>query len=133
MSKTISYWNGNGKYQKEFDVFCDTFVPARGRAKTNEGNIIRALQYLWYEYCNNGNINIVGKDVWDGFKVLVNRGEESCYDIKYNVPNISGELSSVCDLILRKLSEYNYNQDEFDVYNELTDKCVEYILKTSGE
>ena len=127
MSKTISYWDGNGKYQKEFDVFCDAFVPVRGRAKTNEGNIIRALQHLWCEYCNNGNINIVGK------KALVNRGEESYYDIKYNVPNISGELSAVCDLILgRKSSEYNYKQDELDVYNKLTDKCVEYILKTGG-
>jgi hypothetical protein len=59
MSKepTKSYWNQNGKYQSVLTVLHDELVPSVGKAETVHGEIVRAINNLFYEYCNNGNCN----------------------------------------------------------------------------
>lgn len=52
-----SYWNSNGVYQKEFDEFYEKLVPSSGASKTLNGELIRSISRLFYEYCNNGNCN----------------------------------------------------------------------------
>ena len=54
-----SYWDGNGAYQSQMDSFIEKFIPARGRAETLVGEIVRAANRLYYEYLNNGNINAI--------------------------------------------------------------------------
>jgi hypothetical protein len=138
---TTSYWDENGKYQKEYDTLFDKLVPTSGRAKTNDGNIIRALSCLWYDYCNNGNCNVAEMDYKYGVENtrLVGRGKESVDYIRYNVPQIEDELQGVIDLIFASVDDsgdgrlnYDYNQSEMDVYNRLTNKCIEYILNKHG-
>lgn len=51
-----SYWNNNGIYQQHLDKL-NELVPASGEADTLHGEMIRAINRLYYEYCNNGNIN----------------------------------------------------------------------------
>lgn len=55
----LNYWNGNGKFQKEFDKLYKELVPSSGRAKTLRGEVLRAANKLYYERFNNGNINAV--------------------------------------------------------------------------
>lgn len=55
----LNYWNGNGKFQKEFDKLYKELVPSSGRAKTLRGEVLRAANKLYYERFNNGNGNAV--------------------------------------------------------------------------
>lgn len=57
--ETLNYWNGNGKFQKEFDKLYKELVPSTGRAKSLRGEVLRAANELYYERFNNGNINAV--------------------------------------------------------------------------
>ena len=52
-----SYWNGTGAFQKEYDELYKQHVPSSGAASTLNGELIRAISRLFYEYCNNGNCN----------------------------------------------------------------------------
>lgn len=55
--ENASYWNNNGAYQKEGDELYEKLVPAEGAAETLHGELIRGINRLFYEYCNNGNGN----------------------------------------------------------------------------
>jgi len=52
-----SYWAETGVYQKQYSELYEKHVPASGMAKTLNGELIRAISRLFYEYCNNGNCN----------------------------------------------------------------------------
>jgi hypothetical protein len=52
-----SYWSKSGAYQKEYDKLYEKFVPASGAAETLNGELIRAVSRLYWDYCNNGNGN----------------------------------------------------------------------------
>lgn len=52
-----SYWEKSGAYTKEMDKLYDELVPAEGAAATLTGEIVRAANRLYYEFCNNGNCN----------------------------------------------------------------------------
>ena len=52
-----SYWNHNGAYQTEGDRLYEEMVPATGAAATLNGELIRGVNRLFHEYCNNGNCN----------------------------------------------------------------------------
>ena len=54
-----SYWNNNGAYQKEYDELYEKLVPSSGEADTVHGEMIRATSRLFYDFCNNGNCNVV--------------------------------------------------------------------------
>ena len=54
---TKHYWNEEGAYEVEFKQLTEEFMPATGRAKNLVGEVVRAANRLYYEYCNNGNCN----------------------------------------------------------------------------
>ena len=51
------YWYNEGVYDKEFTQLTEELVPATGMAKNLRGELVRAANRLYYEYCNNGNCN----------------------------------------------------------------------------
>lgn len=53
-----SYWNGNGKFQKEYDEFFEKLVPPEGEAKTMKGELLRSVSSIYYDCYNNGFCNI---------------------------------------------------------------------------
>lgn len=55
--KGNSYWASNGAFQEEYDELYKKFVPQSGAAETLNGELIRSISRLFYEYCNNGNCN----------------------------------------------------------------------------
>lgn len=54
-----SYWDSNGAYQEEHDRLYDSLVPARGSAPTINGELIRCIGRLTYDFFNNGNCNVI--------------------------------------------------------------------------
>lgn len=52
-----SYWDNTGAYQSEYDTLWKQMVPKSGSAETVNGELIRAVGRLFYEFCNNGNCN----------------------------------------------------------------------------
>lgn len=56
-SENNHYWNNNGTYQQEMDRLYDKFVPTSGRSYNLTGEVVRAANRLYYEFCNNGNHN----------------------------------------------------------------------------
>ena len=52
-----SYWNKTGVYQEDYDKLYKIHVPSNGNAETLNGELIRSISRLYYEYCNNGNCN----------------------------------------------------------------------------
>jgi len=52
-----SYWDGTGVYQKAYDALYEEMVPKQGAAHSLQGELIRAVSRLYYEWCNNGNCN----------------------------------------------------------------------------
>jgi hypothetical protein len=63
MEKT--YWNNNGKYQRINDVFWKILVPSMGQAETEEGEALRIVSKIYYDYYNNGCCNLVYKNSWE--------------------------------------------------------------------
>tara|TARA_R100001086_G_scaffold63867_1_gene29634 strand:+ start:13164 stop:13655 length:492 start_codon:yes stop_codon:yes gene_type:complete len=55
MGKT--YWNDEGIYQTEYNELYKILVPDCGDAPTIQGELIRVVSRLNYEYFNNGNCN----------------------------------------------------------------------------
>lgn len=49
------YWNDNGGNEQELKRLTEKFMPASGRAENLVGEVIRAVNRLYYEFCNNGN------------------------------------------------------------------------------
>ena len=62
MEARISYWDNTGKYQEDLDRLTKKLMPAQGEAETIEGELIRAVNRLYYEYCNNGNCNAAERE-----------------------------------------------------------------------
>ena len=54
-----SYWDKKGYYQDDYNILWNNLVPSSGEADTVHGELIRAIGRLYYDYCNNGNINAV--------------------------------------------------------------------------
>jgi rRNA maturation protein Nop10 len=168
---TVSYWGGNGKYQKEYDRLWKEHVPESGEAETENGELIRAVGRLFYEYCNNGNCNAATREdeicdecggdgevenpdfdpndpdeeyidcgYCDGSgniegELEINDFYDDFLDLISNKVGCKKEVEAVRDLITDNYLNYNYtySQDEMDVYNRLTDKVVEFVLKNESE
>jgi ssDNA-binding Zn-finger/Zn-ribbon topoisomerase 1 len=61
-----SYWNRTGAYNKEYTKLEKQLVPDSGEANTVHGEMIRAIGRLFYDFCNNGNCNVL--DVKDDYE-----------------------------------------------------------------
>jgi len=53
-----TYWNDKGVYQTEFNELYKYLVPNCGDAPTIQGELLRVISRLNYDYFNNGNCNV---------------------------------------------------------------------------
>lgn len=60
------YWNNNGAQQKEMNRLTEKFMPAQGCAENFTGEVVRAINRLYYEFCNNGNCNALDCETTPG-------------------------------------------------------------------
>lgn len=179
-----SYWSQNTKLYPTYSKLWDANVPDSGNAPTPDGESIRSIGRLLYEWCNNGNCNALevennncpdcsgfgyeeseeccscngegtdedGDDCYncggsgeeegqecstcdgecsvDGERSVNEYYEDMLSHIQYNVPNSDDEVQAVRDVITSdKNYDYDYDQNEVDVYNALADKVVEHVMQ----
>ena len=87
------YWNNEGAYETEFKQLTDELMPATGRAQYLVGEVVRAANRLYYEYCNNGNMNAREVEYWGD-------EEDGEYDVKLNY--FYGEFITLIGATLRE-------------------------------
>tara|TARA_Y100001938_G_scaffold16919_1_gene20903 strand:- start:35 stop:559 length:525 start_codon:yes stop_codon:yes gene_type:complete len=113
-----TYWGGNGKYQTEYDYLYDTLVPPQDCAITLEGELLRQVSNLAYDYYNNGNCNMSLRETdycydcdGDGYVEMgyeIDGGDvvETCYECDGD-GNVDGDwvLTERCQDILDLIKE----------------------------
>jgi hypothetical protein len=156
VDKVVSYWNQNTELYPEYEKLWEANVPDCGESPTIDGESIRVIGRLYYEWCNNGNCNAIEQEYMDcpecdgsgweegeeeetdcyycdgycrveGERFISEYYDEMLDHIKSHVPNSSEEVKAVRELILTK-NEYNFDQKECDVYNALSDKVVKHVM-----
>lgn len=55
--KLRTYWEGNHPNQEDYNFFHNLLVPKEGHCSTREGEMLRAVSFIYYDYYNNGWIN----------------------------------------------------------------------------
>ena len=154
-----SYWNNNGAYQKEGDELYEKLVPSEGAAETVHGELIRGINRLFHEYCNNGNGNAIevvtpndhpwdydedvdGEIDWDEIEdVEINEyyGKfldliESSLTDKINAE----ELKDMCNDVRGVIEDGAYNllrrvyfsEENVNKYNLMCDVVIWYVLNS---
>lgn len=163
--KHILGWNQEHPQQETLDRLWKELVPKEGKAETTEGEVIRAIGRLVYEWCNNGNCNAAefltttcpqcdgsgyededdGDDEdfqqadcqYCGGECTIPDGAEMREDfgsmlehIAMNVPNSRDEANAVEALICgEKNYNYDYDGNEIQIYNALTEKALAWVVE----
>lgn len=113
------YWNNNGAYTQEMDILYKKFVPMYGRSKNLTGEVIRAANRLYCEFCNNGNGNVLqSRTVYGGEWVECHCCGGSGYD-EYN--------EETCDYCNGEGGWYEESEDEEFVLYEYYDNLIKLI------
>jgi hypothetical protein len=121
-----SYWNGTGAYQKEYKELYFKLVPKQGSAATLNGELIRAISRLTYEFYNNGNANaLIGSSTIHPFY------EKFLDLILDTVPGTFKFVSGVRTAILNQVS--TDDKDAISAYNNLADRVIHYVLTHDDE
>ena len=146
-----SYWNNEGAYQADLDEL-NKQMPATGAADTLNGELVRAINRLYHDYCNNGNCNAcelrfyeVGTGFYDEYGDEEYEEEETrewssyyekFYDLILNTIEccLTGEernefikaMSKLEDMVI--VYEPGFSDEEMHVYDTVTDYVVWYVL-----
>lgn len=60
-----TYWNHEGRLQKEYEALWERLVPAQGPAATKAGEALRAMSKLYYRWYNDGDKIERSMNEWD--------------------------------------------------------------------
>jgi hypothetical protein len=105
-------------YFEEAKNIWQTFVPKSGQSETVQGELLRAVEKLRDEAIRNGNGN------WDeGFEILLAYLESHLLDAAVYQPAAITKTRTA----LARLRDYDHPYLEDDLYDELSDRVVEYF------
>jgi hypothetical protein len=128
---TNTYWNSNGKYQSQY-IELSKLVPYSGKCESVEGELIRSLCKVYYDYynnkmCNNtsGACNYIRSklempaDVMNALIEIYHESNTGCYTSK----DLSQSLELLADFIISYVDSKNGNyiantQDMLDFSDE---------------
>jgi len=146
-----SYWNNGGAYQKELDELNEK-MPVIGAADTLNGELVRAVNRLYYDYCNNGNSNACMVDIdeietgyededgnmeyeeeetrtwnpyYEKFFNLILDTVESALEGRERETFLSS-MAKLEDMVIGL--EPGFSAQEMNVYDTVTDYVVWYVL-----
>jgi hypothetical protein len=132
-----SYWDENGAYQKEYDELYTQLVPDSGEANTVHGEMIRCVSRLFYDYCNNGNCNVLDGGTYTSYETCSQCGgsgyddEEEENECSYCYGDGDVEVEEEEDLYI---TEYYLEMFDFLEDNMLNPKYVielkEFLLNS---
>ena len=155
--ETASYWNNNGAYQEEGDRLYAEMVSDSGAAATLNGEPIRGINRLFYEYCNNGNCNAaevhyVGDRFYDEDEEDPDEIEsveidhyygkfieliEDTLPNKINATEVHAVMTEVREIIedqcgAQYASQY-FSRKKVNAYSRMCDMVIWYVLNTPDE
>ncbi|MCM3700682.1 hypothetical protein [Paenibacillus macerans] len=108
------------KYFEEAKYLWQTYVPPQGQAETVQGELIRAIEKLRDEAQRNGNIN------WDkGFVRFCDYIEKTLCESEVFEKSAKKEIRKS----VKMLRKYKRPYLEDDIYDELSDRIVEWYLQ----
>ena len=122
-----TYWNNRGKYQSEFDSLYEKLVPEIGIAATENGELLRQASNLYYEYYNNGNMNVLdykNDDDFEGAPYIRKSYLNSLDFIVKHIPN----LSKTIYIISSKMTDEEVSEEMEYLYEDMIDNVVKYIM-----
>jgi hypothetical protein len=122
-----SYWEKSGAYTKEMDKLYDELVPAEGAAATLTGEIVRAANRLYYEFCNNGNCNAC--EIHEGDEIEVTC--PCCHGEGY-LDDEQEEICGECDGMGVIYEEGDSEIEIADFYSNFID-LIETTLSEAGD
>jgi hypothetical protein len=124
MEQTIekTYWNANGKFQKESEKLLDELVPYSGKCDTIEGENLRALFSIYYDYYNNGMCN----DTSGAVNWLIS---QTSYIRQVTNVSIYKELNQ----IKKHSNTFTYCKDDLEEELEkIADNVIQYVISKNG-
>lgn len=151
-NKTPTYWSGEGKFQIDYDRLYSELVPMEGQSKTLNGELIRCISRLFYDYCNNGNCNarvvetescenddedwytdsedeIISSEIDSYYLSMIELIEEVVGD--YVKPKTK-EVRSIIVEVDSPRSDY-FNDKNMYSYNDMCDIVIDFILKNEDK
>jgi len=132
------YWNNEGAYEQEFSQLTNELMPATGRAEYLVGEVVRAANRLYYEYCNNGNMN--ARDIvelyGDDYEVELSEFYGAFINIIRDALDRDGDEDgvNVMDSIEAFIIEDNpdsreyFSDEHMHTYDLMIDHVAEYAL-----
>lgn len=154
---TNHYWEETGAYTSELKELTNELVPTMGRASTLQGELIRSLNNLYYEYCNNGNMNAlnvtteevevddfeweeeeVGREIADHFNNHLGLICRVLMDEKGISEDREDEIREVLTSIQHLILFSDNDNDQFSDrkmhrYDTLADLVVDFVLRHRDE
>ena len=135
MSKTDttqSYWDNEGKYQKQYDAAWKALIPMSGEAKDGWPEALRAISRIGYDYYNNGFCNLWraeeeydGDDYYDKY-VMDSYYRDMVDSLAYQIPrNMHGELKD----FLADAAGYGNWSNQAGIIDRIINHIMEGIIK----
>ena len=118
------YWNSEGAQQKEMDRLTEKFMPAQGCAENFTGEVVRAINRLYYEFRNNGNCNALDCETTPGEWVECSRcGGVGYTEEEYDDGEVCAEECPDCG------GEGGYYEEDEEEYslNEFYENFIKLI------
>ena len=125
--KGKSYWNSEGAYQKEYDQLYKELVPGFGEAETSDGELLRSITRLYYDYCNNGNGNVFTES-W-GEVEMDSMYEEFIENLIYGLMDNTTAKALQDFLKTHEAQDPSFSKDEMNIYDKVVDSVVHQILE----
>ena len=137
---TKHYWNNEGAYEQEFSQLTNELMPATGKAEYLVGEVVRAANRLYYEYCNNGNMNARDIKEWgddDDYEVGLSEFYGAFINIIRDALDRDGDEDGVkvMDFIESFITNYDsdsreyFSDENMHKYDLMIDHVAEYALR----
>lgn len=141
-NKQRCYFDKKGKYQNIYNKLHKELVPFKNSADTVQGELIRAIGKLYYEYCNNGNCNAVSEIRSRYSNCYYDEDDDSEFEVYYEVSELYSKFldliqtvipnsSNLCESVRNIITSNHcyFNESEKQKYINLTDIVISYVVK----
>lgn len=125
MSKYTTYWDNNGKYQKEYELAWKQYIPMSGEAESGLPEALRSISRIGYDYFNNGFCNL-WQTQEDGYSVMDSYYEEMVEYLRHHIPyNMHKELME----FINDAKGYGVWSDKSGVIEDVTSCILEQMIQ----
>ena len=118
-----TYWNHQGRLQKEYDELWARLVPAEGPAATKAGEALRAMSRLYYRWYNDGDKIERSMTEW-----ATRASAARAFNYLHGFRDAASGFTAQ-DLVENLLDAYTEEQYE-EALEKMADAIIEWAAKT---